>query len=860
MALRLARLRITAEIQTLKFKPCSMTTQLAKIQAFLSSMKLQLDPKWLLVSYALLGGWLALVAKTSQPGAQVQSTGLGMQTVLVSNNMLFAETPQVTQTYAVSPEIIAVEIAAPDVELGQQIPYQPQPDDVVAGDPGYVQVTREGEPIGLLTAGSEKLLYTFDRVANSGLDTIADNPSSYLISSTTDPDYENAIAPTSIFRKSKPSAFANQANVGFTWPAAHTLFLTLSEPMESGKSYQLSFPGLGIANAELAYQPTQTRSEAVHVSQIGFRPDDPLKVGYLSTWMGNGGSVDYAEGLSFQLVNTQTNQPVYSGITNYTRGSSQAEDPKGRDYTLSEVHQLDFSSFSRPGDYRLCVEGVGCSFDFAIADTTWQNAFFTAARGFYHQRSGIAISEPYSSYERPRAFHPDDGVKIYQSNVKLMDVDMGLGDRDAFEALVATKTDQIVPNAWGGYFDAGDWDRRIQHLAVPRALFELHNLFPQHFDSVNLNIPESSNRLPDILDEALWSLDFFRRLQTPDGGIRGGVESAAHPNMGEASWQESLPIMAYAPDAWSSYLYAGVAARAAYTLQNYDAQLAATYRESALRAMDYAEREYARKGYASGPPHQVKDERNLAALELYRLTRESKWHDLFLATSVFHSKTAEVYIYGIQAQRDAAFLYARLNDGPVGSSQNRDRTRPLPTDPTVQANAKAAFLRYADGLVALTQSTAFGWSKEHPDAPLGWGNGLGAPKGTNLLQAHALTDDPKYLLAGLNSTQFSGGANPANMVFTTGLGTRSPQNPLIIDQRITGQAPPPGITLYGPADFTIYSEDWSLNQLASSAFPHPTEWPSAESYFDVYMHPISTEFTVDYMVSAAYTWGYLAAR
>lgn len=829
-------------------------------------MKIRLRPKWLIFSYLLLGGWLSLVgaffgADSSMRGNGVEHPKLSVQTVLASDNMVFAESPQIAQTYAVSPEIIAIEIAVPNVELGRQLAYRPQADDIVADDPSYAQVDRAGVPLGILSQGADGLIYTFDRVTTPALNTTAaDAPGSYLVSSTTDLDYKRAIAPTSVFRKTRPAAFANQAKTGFTWPAAHTLFLQLSEPMEPGRSYQLSFPGLNLPTAELAYQPARTRSEAVHVSQLGFRPDDPLKVGYLSTWMGNGGGVDYPEGLSFQLINTQTNQPVYIGTANYLRGQAQAEDPRGRDYTLSEVHQLDFSDFNAPGKYRLCVESVGCSFNFEIASTVWQDAFFTAVRGFYHQRSGIPIGPPYSSYTRPRAFHPDDGVKIYQSGVTLMEVGMGLGDRNAFEALVETKTDEIVPNAWGGYFDAGDWDRRIQHLAVPRALFELHNLFPSHFQSVSLNIPESNNQLPDLLDEALWSIDFFRRLQTEDGGIRGGIESAEHPNYGEASWQESLTVMAYVPDVWSSYLYAGVAARAAYTLAAYDSQMAATYQDSALRAMDYAERKYAQKSYASGLPHQVRDERNLAALELYRLTRDRKWHDLFLATSVFHSATAEVSLYGIQEQRDAAFLYARLNSDSLNSAQQTSNQTSLPIDRRVQANARTAFLRYADDLVALTKSTAFGWSKEHPDAPLGWGNGLGAPKSTNLLQAHALTQDPAYLLAGIDATQFSGGANPANMVFTTGLGERSPQHPLIVDQRITGQMPPPGITLYGPADFTVYSEDWSLNQLASNAFPHPVEWPSAESYFDVYLHPISTEFTVDYMVSAAYTWGYLAAR
>ena len=99
-------------------------------------------------------------------------------------------------------------------------------------------------------------------------------------------------------------------------------------------------------------------------------------------------ALDYSEELEFWLVDSQTNQPVYQGNADYIRGQSQPEDSRGRDYTLSEVHRLDFSNFSAPGDYRLCVQGVGCSFDFEIAESTWQDAFVTAIRGFYHQRSG----------------------------------------------------------------------------------------------------------------------------------------------------------------------------------------------------------------------------------------------------------------------------------------------------------------------------------------------------------------------------------------------------------------------------------------------------------------------------------------
>ncbi|MEO0707845.1 MAG: glycoside hydrolase family 9 protein [Cyanobacteria bacterium J06649_5] len=780
-----------------------------------------------------------------------------------------ADSQEITpRLYAVSPTILALDIPAPAVTKGSQMPYKAQANDTLVQKNDKTTVVRAGADIGTLVKpnNGEPLLYTYDEVTPSPIRLrLANKQSSYRITSPTDARYTSETQPAEVFRKSKPAGFVDKGG-DFSWPAKHTLFLTLEEPLEAGNTYSVSFPELAPDIAELSfdYQPNASRSEALQVSQLGFRPDDPLKVGYLSMWLGDGGGLDYPDNLEFQLIEVQTEEAVYNGTAQQVHTPNQSEDARDRDYTLTEVHQLDFSSVSQPGNYRLCVEGIGCSFNFPIGQNVWQEAFTTSARGFYHQRSGIAIGAPHSEFSRPRAYHPEDGLQVYQSGATLLEVEMGLGSLETFSTLSSKKTETLVPNAWGGYFDAGDWDRRTHHLSVPRGLLELHNLFPEHFKTASLNIPESQNQLPDIVDEALWSVDFFRRLQTPEGGIRGGIQAAAEITAyGTGSWQEPQLVMAYAPDVWSSYTYAGVAARAAFTLKSYDPERASTYQESALKAMAYAEANYQEGTYTEELQHHVKDQRNLAALELYRLTQDSQWHELFLATTLFNDPAAEVSVYGQQEQRDAAFLYARLNTAELNtteSSEARTNDPTLSIDAQVQENAKNAFLRYADTLVALTQTSAFGWSKDHPESPIGWGNGLGAPQGVNLLQAHALTQNQKYLLAGISSTQFPGGANPDNTVFTTGLGDRSPQNPLIIDQRITNQAPPPGITIYGPSDLSFYNNYWTIEEIASDTFPAPQQWPTAENYFDIYLYPMGAEFTVDYMLLSTYTWGYLAAR
>jgi hypothetical protein len=52
-------------------------------------------------------------------------------------------------------------------------------------------------------------------------------------------------------------------------------------------------------------------------------------------------------------------------------------------------------------------------------------------RGFYHQRSGIALGEPYTTFKRQRPFHPDDGLKVYASKAPLMDTGNGLNKKDS---------------------------------------------------------------------------------------------------------------------------------------------------------------------------------------------------------------------------------------------------------------------------------------------------------------------------------------------------------------------------------------------------------------------------------------------
>ena len=267
---------------------------------------------------------------------------------------------------------------------------------------------------------------------------------------------------------------------------------------------------------------------------------------------------------------------------------------KPRNLNLTDVVLMDFTPVQAPGSYRVVVPGIGSSYPIVIAEDVWRKTLTHVMKGFYHQRSGLELKPPYTTFHRPRNLHPADGVRIFQSSTPLMDTRDGLDargtDADNFGNLVkGATTNEVGPEAWGGYADAGDWDRRIQHLEASRRQLDLLLEGGEQVARVKLSIPENTNPLPDVLDEVLWNLDFYRRLMTPEGGVRGGIESAEHPKDGEGSWQESWPIYAYAPDTWSSYLFAATAARCAHYADGRYPEVAAVYRAAALKAMTWAE-------------------------------------------------------------------------------------------------------------------------------------------------------------------------------------------------------------------------------------------------------------------------------
>ena len=398
--------------------------------------------------------------------------------------------PVVTQAGLVAPDVLALTIEAGHVVPGSLTPYAPRPGDEKRAKDRQVILVRKGEEIGWLIGAQRDHLAAFEKLEGDPLlDFVADLPQTYSIASQDDTRFAASLAPASVWRKSKPTDWA-QPGRGFAM--RHVVYLRSPHPFSPGKTYTVQFPTLNTRKSELVFQcdPARVVSEAIHVQQIGFRPDDPTKRAFLSIWLGTGGAHHYAEGLRFSLREAGGGKSVYSGKVTPTKAAGEPEAMwKNQNFNGTDVCRLDFSDFTTPGTYRVCVEGIGCSEPFTIGNEVWMRAFQIQMAGLYNQRSGIALGPPYTSFRKPRDFHPADGLSVTQSTYSPL-----AKGGEAFSDLVKGDTRQPVPDAWGGYHDAGDWNpRRVTHMKVTHAQLELLELFPL---DIRQSAPEHPSRRP----------------------------------------------------------------------------------------------------------------------------------------------------------------------------------------------------------------------------------------------------------------------------------------------------------------------------------------------------------------------------
>jgi len=414
---------------------------------------------------------------------------------------------------------------------------------------------------------------------NYPLDTVnATNKISYFISSQDDPVYASPLNPLQVGKKSKGHDFSRKCK----WTGSicdndfiseHFIYLELPYTMENGKTYVVNTGNLAYNKSadSLTFDITRIRSDAIHVNQAGYRPDAPLKYAYISHWMGDLGPLDLDayDGVGFKIIDLSDGNAVFTGIIQKRldyETSAQPDlpgQPQNRQYfSMTDVWECNFSAFNTPGEYIISVEKIGCSFPFEIMHDIYREAFYHTCRQLYHNRAGIALEVPYTEWTRPRTCHPGDGfINFKYSASRWIDWN---GTENGNENEVLAKVDTSVHlKPWGWYQDAGDWDGYYSHTVIPRFLMTAFELASENFADGELNIPESGNGIPDILDEAAWLINYLDRTRGPEGGVAG---ARIHPdfedlNDGIPSWEDTRTWIISGEDYVTTFTLAGLCAK-----------------------------------------------------------------------------------------------------------------------------------------------------------------------------------------------------------------------------------------------------------------------------------------------------------
>jgi endoglucanase len=753
---------------------------------------------------------------------------------------LATEKPKIRHVYLAAPDVLALVVDAQAIPLLPVQPYVPQPGDTIRrsrpqkfGKRGGEfhwgrDIMRGGKSLGSVVGPKEDHYIPARTLVGEPLNAAwAESPASYALSS----QGADAQTPLAVFRKSKPQMLEWTGEGKEEGTARHEIFLKMPRALTPKQRYTLSFRGgtqFGNAVA-FTFDDARLRTEAIQVTQAGYHPRQSAKVARLFQWLGSGGGVDFSGLKSFHLVDDRSGKIVFRGaialrapaVPGRKMAPERTDDPA--DTMPAAVYELDFSAFAQPGVYRVVVPGLGTSFPFRIDNTVWADAARVSARGYLSQRSGIALGLPYTTYKRPRNMHPEDGFPVYRTDPavffdpKLFDNTKG---GNAFRRIqAAIVEDQTEPNAWGGWHDAADYDRSVlpqNHMRAVHAMLDLYESNPAYFEKLSLNIPESKNAIPDIVDEALWCMELFLRIQHPDGGVPSAVESIEHPS--EPSYLLKQPTAITPPTPQTSYVYAAAAAQMSLALQKHDAARAKTYRDSAVRAMEWAANNPQVPNIYGGHEAQA----NLVALWMYRLTGEAKWHDEFKRTlQVLHpnGNFGDAKFGGPSAIAAYALLPVAQADGAL------------------QQQCREAVLKVADAKVAKVSRLAHGVGPERYE----WDERLG--QSWELVAAHRLSGDRKYLAATERLAQFALGLNPSNASYTTGIGARQVV-PFNFEAHYLGVPYPEGITTYGPAPRNIWRGAVMEKELEKSGlFPAWENWPWAESYVNAAL-PNINEYTV----------------
>jgi len=541
----------------------------------------------------------------------------------------------------------------------------------------------------------------------------------------------------------------------------------------------------------------QNSPNRIRVDQVGYQPQ-ATKIAFVLA------DVD-----KFQITNVATGGVVYEGKL----GPSSLDPDTG-----DSVRSADFSEVKQTGDYYIVVPGVGKSWNFRIAPDVFARPFYLVTRGFYGQRCGTAVNmgSEFPDYSHPAChknglFDPSSGKQGPRANI-------------------------------GGWHDAGDYGRYLPTSGIATgSLLWAYELFSSKLQNVMLNIPESGNGTPDILNEARWNLSWMLQMQDDDGGVWHKQTSTKFSGF-VAPQEDDLPsaVIGTGSAPYKSTCatadLAAVAAIAARVYAPFEKKFAGKNLKAAQAAWRWTEQNpnvtfKNPAGVSTGEygDSDCGDERLWAAAELWRTTGDAAYHRYFVENYKKYFKTLSSPADEDWAQLAPMGLWSYVLGNRAGS------------DAKIKDEIREATITSARAVVAKTQNNPYRVSLSTKDYV--WGsNGVAASYGRQLLVANEIAPDPAFVAAAMDDVHYLLGRNTFDLSWVTQLGSHPYSHP---HHRPSGSGknsePWPGLLSGGP---NAGRQDSVLKALPNL--------PAAKIYADNQNSYASNEIAINWQAAMAF--------
>jgi endoglucanase len=444
----------------------------------------------------------------------------------------------------------------------------------------------------------------------------------------------------------------------------------------------------------------------------------------------------------------------------------------------------DFSSFKTPGSYVLYVPGIGSSYIFEIGDAIHKDAAVAVLKGFYFQRSSIPLEEKFAGKWHRPAGHPDTAVLIHAS---------------AADKKRPTGTTISTP---GGWYDAGDYNKYVVNSGITTAtLLSAYEDFSNYFENLDVNIPESGNGVPDILDEALYNIRWMLTMQDPnDGGVYHKCTNASFDPMVRPGVTK-LPRYVVQKSTAAALNFAAVMAQASRIFKQHERHyphLADSLLKAATNAWAWAKKN----------PALVYDQNTINKSMEPKVTTgaygDRKFSDeWFWAASELLGTTGNRTYYDTVLSRleDRATLPSWSDVQYLGYYTMVRLKKKLPAfcAGTSELLSKR-IVAFADAYLSRVDTSAFRTVMGGTKSEFNWGsNSNAANQGIALINAYLVTQEKKYIDAALTNMDYLLGRNATGYSFVTGIGKKSTMRPHHRPSIADGiEDPVPGLLAGGP--------------------------------------------------------------